>query len=360
MKRLITVLWLALLLLHTAESQKRDTKQVRKSIGADWSATMNPYRPGKFTTPRKLPLIMVKGNSFVTATGDTMIFRGVAIADPDKLDQEGQWTKKLFESVREFGANIVRIPVHPVAWRMRTPLEYLKLLHQAVEWCTELDMYVIIDWHCIGNLGMELFQDPMYNTTKKETYEFWQIIALYFQGHTTVAFYELFNEPTTYEGKLGSMSWSEWKEINERIIHLIRAYDTETIPLVAGFDWAFDLTPLRIEPIEAEGIGYTTHPYPHKRKPPFEPKWDEAFGFAKAKYPLFATEFGFIYGDRELDAVENYCKRILAYLDTTKISWTAWIYDPDWFPKLIESWETMKLTREGEFFHRALLERNRK
>ena len=46
---------------------------------------------------------------------------------------------------------------------------------------------------------------------------------------------------------------------------MIRAYNPQAIPLVAGFDWAYDLTPLRLNPIAAEGIGYTTHPYANKR-----------------------------------------------------------------------------------------------
>ena len=52
----------------------------------------------------------------------------------------------------------MRIPIHPVAWRERTPAEYLKLLDQAVDWCTELDMYIDLDWHSIGNLPRGLFQ----------------------------------------------------------------------------------------------------------------------------------------------------------------------------------------------------------
>jgi hypothetical protein len=67
-------------------------------------------------------------------------------------------------------------------------------------------------------------------------------IANHFKGHNTVAFYEIFNEPTIYRGQLGTMTWPEWKEINENVIQLIRAYDPETIPLVAGFDWAYELT----------------------------------------------------------------------------------------------------------------------
>jgi len=177
---------------------------------------------------------------------------------------------------------IVRIPVHPVAWRERTPEKYMALLREAVEWCTDLGMYVIIDWHSIGNLWMELFQDPMYNTTKTETFEFWRTIARNFAGHNTVAFYELFNEPTIYRGELGSLPWTEWKKINEQMISLIRAYDRETIPLVAGLDWAYDLSPLRDDPINAAGIAYVTHPYAFKRGQPWEPRWEENFAFAAA------------------------------------------------------------------------------
>jgi endoglucanase len=187
---------------------------------------------------KKLPQIMAKGNKFVKSKGDTILFRGLAISDPDKLENQGHWNKNHFEKVKEMGAMIVRIPVHPVAWRERTPSKYLELLDQAVEWCTELEMYVVIDWHSIGNLKMELFQNPMYETTQKETCEFWRTIAGHFRGHNTIAFYELFNEPTHFRGFLGDMSWSEWKKINEDLIRLIRSYDKQTIPLVAGFDWA--------------------------------------------------------------------------------------------------------------------------
>jgi endoglucanase len=90
------------------------------------------------------------------------------------------------------------------------------------------------------------------------------------------------------------MTWDEWRKINEDMIALIRAYNQETIPLVAGLDWAYDLSPLRDSPIRADRIGYVTHPYPNKRiKPPWPPKWEEDFGFASANYPIIATELGF-------------------------------------------------------------------
>ena len=311
-------------------------------------------RPQRNPQAKLLPQIQVQGNKFVNTAGDTLLFRGLSISDPDKIAKQGHWDKKHFEKVKEMGAMLVRIPVHPVAWRERTPQKYLELLDQAAAWCTELEMYIIIDWHSIGNLHMELFQNPMYNTTKQETYEFWRTIARHFRGHNTVAFYEIFNEPTIYRGQLGSMTWPEWKTLNENIIKLIRAYDTEPIPLVAGFDWAYDLSPLHIDPLNAEGIGYVTHPYEHKRSQPWEPKWEENFGFAAEKYPIIATEMGFgTRGSATIDK-DHYGPQIIKYLEGRGISWMAWVYDPEWGPPMMKSWNTYELTDSGEFFKKAM------
>lgn len=305
---------------------------------------------------KALPLIAVQGNRFVNAEGDTVLFRGLSISDPDKLANQGHWGKPYFEQVQAMGAMIVRIPIHPIAWRERTPEKYLELLDEAIAWCTELGMYVDIDWHSIGNLHMELYQNPMYETTQKETYEFWRIISRRYSGHNTVAFYELFNEPTVYRGQLGSASWADWKALNENIIGIIRAYDTETIPLVAGFDWAYDLTPLHRDPINAEGIGYVTHPYEHKRTQPWEPKWEENFGFAANRYPVVATEFGFGVRPDDPTPIEEheYGNAIINYLEGKGISWMCWVFDAEWGPRMIRSWETYELTGGGEFFKMAL------
>ncbi|MBN1764562.1 MAG: cellulase family glycosylhydrolase [Sedimentisphaerales bacterium] len=320
----------------------------------EWWDSGRWRRPVPNPDARKLGLIQVKENKFVNPEGETVLFRGLAISDPDKLADQGHWSKEHFEKVKEMGAMLVRIPVHPVAWRDRTPEKYLELLDQAVAWCTELEMYIIIDWHSIGNLEMEIFQHPMYDTTKKETYSFWRMIAGHFNGHNTVAFYELFNEPSVGHGRFGRMSWSEWKKINEDIIHLIRAFDKETIPLVAGLDWAYDLAPIRREPIEADGIGYVTHPYAMKRKPPWPGKWEENFGFAAETYPVIATEFGFRLREGEEINEEHYGPIIIKYLEGRGISWIAWVYDPQWGPPMLKSWDAYELTGSGEFFKKAM------
>ena len=232
----------------------------------------------------QLGQVSVSGNKFMV-DGKAIVFRGLDASDPDKLAKDGHWNKEYFEAVKSWGANIVRFPVHPTAWRNRGRNEYLKLLDSGVKWTTDLSLYVIIDWHSIGNLRTEMYQSPMYETTRKETFEFWRTMAGRYKGNTTVAFFEFFNEPTVMNGQLGLCSWKDWKEMNEEMIVIIRASGSKAIPLIAGFNWAYDLTPVANDPINAEGIAYVSHPYPMKREKPWEPKWDKDWGFVAKKIP---------------------------------------------------------------------------
>src|SRR5690606_33174716 len=40
---------------------------------------------------RQLPVIRVQGNRFVDESGATVVFQGVNISDPDKLERDGHW-----------------------------------------------------------------------------------------------------------------------------------------------------------------------------------------------------------------------------------------------------------------------------
>lgn len=306
----------------------------------------------------KLSQISVKGNKFVTADGKTIVFRGLDTSDPDKLERDGHWNKEYFEAMKSWGANIVRFPVHPAAWRKQGKDNYLKLLDQGVQWAGELGMYVNIDWHSIGNLRTEMYQSNNYETTQKETFEFWRTISDHYNDNTTVAFFELFNEPTVMNGKIGTCSWQQWKELNEEMIGIVRANGSKAVPLVAGFNWAYDLTPIAREPIDAEGIGYVSHPYPMKREKPWEPKWTADWGFAAERYPLMLSEIGFCGPDDKGAHVpvisdESYGDAITKYADAHGISYSVWVFDPQWSPMLISDWKFTP-TRQGRYFKAAL------
>jgi len=312
-----------------------------------------PWQAGAIDLP-PLPRLRVQGNAFVDDAGDTLVFRGLNTSDPDKLAKNRRWNKAYFEEMKRWGANIVRFPVHPRAWRERGATDYLNLLDQGVAWATELGLYVIIDWHSIGNLRTHLYQDPSYATTQTETFEFWRTIARHYKDNTTVAFYELYNEPTTANGQHGTCTWIQWKTLMEEMIAIIRANGGAGIPLVAGFNWAYDLTPVRERPIEAEGIAYVSHPYPQKRPKPWETRWTEDWGFVAENYPLILTEIGFA-GEEEPGAHipvisdESYGEAITRYCDERGISYVVWVFDPHWAPGLFKDWDYTP-TRHGAFF----------
>lgn len=262
--------------------------------------------------------------------------------------------------MKNWGANLVRFPVHPTAWRKRGKEEYLKLLDKGVALAQEMGMYVIIDWHSIGNLRTEMYQDPMYETTMKETFEFWRTMSKHYKDNATVAFFELFNEPTLYQGQLGTCTWEQWKEIMEEAITIIRAHDCQAIPLVAGFNWAYDLSPVEFKPIEAEGIAYVSHPYPQKREKPWEDKWTKDWGFVAERYPLILTEIGFCGPDDKGAHVpvisdESYGDAITAYCSDRGISYVVWVFDPNWSPMLFSDW-SFETTRFGKYFKKAMQE----
>lgn len=301
-----------------------------------------------------LPRISVEGNQFVNPKGEKIVFRGLNTSDPDKLAKEGHWNKAYFEEMKRWNANLVRFPIHPTKWAERGMEDYLKLLDQGVQWASELGIYVILDWHSIGNLRSQLYQHPMYETDKKQTFEFWRTIAKHFGDNPTVAFYELFNEPTTFSGQLGTCSWAQWKEIMEEVIVIVRANGGKGIPLVAGFNWAYDLTPVKWDPIEAEGIAYVSHPYPQKRSQPWEGQWTKDWGFVKATYPVILTEIGFAEADEKgahIPVISNasYGEAITQYCDDRDISYMLWVFDPQWAPGLFKDWN-YALSKQGEYF----------
>ena len=308
--------------------------------------------------PKPLSKIIVQGNAFVDANGDTLVFQGLNTSDPDHLVDQGHWNRAYFEEMKTWGANIVRFPVHPRAWRKWGEKEYLNLLDQGTNWATEMGMYVIIDWHSIGNLRTQLYQNPGYETTPKETYEFWRTISRHYKDNTTVAFYELFNEPTEYQGQLGTCTWEQWKMYIEEMIGIIRANGGTGIPLVAGFNWAYDLTEVKNNPIDAENIAYVSHPYPQKRAKPWEDQWTADWGYVKERYPLILTEIGFAGGEEPgahipVISDESYGDAITKYCDDRGISYVVWVFDPRWAPRLFKDWEYTP-SRHGAYFKKHM------
>ena len=302
--------------------------------------------------------ISVEGNRFVNESGETRIFQGVNIRDPHNLAEDGRWEKAHFEEAKKWGANVIRLPIHPGAWRERGEACYLQLIDQAVTWARELGLYLILDWHSIGNLKEEKFQNKMYITTLEETHSFWNVVSRRYVDEPVVAMYELYNEPTISGDRFGEMTWSEWKQINEEMIRIIRGNHPKAVILVAGFNWAYDLMPIKNDPVNATGIAYVSHPYPEKRKAPWESQWEEDWGFVAEKYPVILTEIGFALPEERgvhipVHGDETYGNALVDFTAEKGISWVAWCFSSKWSPYMFTDWNYTP-TRQGTFFKKVM------
>ena len=199
--------------------------------------------------------VTVKGNKFVGPDGNELVFRGLCFSDPVKLIRDGQWNERYFAEAAAWGANVVRFAVHPANLNAMGWEETFAAMDQGIAWAKQHGMYIIMDWHSIGNLKDELYTSPMYNTTKAETFKFWRTVARRYKDEPAVALYELFNEPTVTAPEVGDCTWTEWRELQEQIIDTVRTYNPRAVCLCAGFNWAYDLTPVAAEPVQRENIG---------------------------------------------------------------------------------------------------------
>ncbi len=313
-------------------------------------------------TTAHLPPIAVDGNRFVNPEGETVVFRGLALSDPHALLERGQWGRGYFEAARSWNANLVRIPVHPASWRELGSRQYLELLDNAIQWAGELGLYVIIDWHTIGNPLTDVYHRDNYITDRGETFRFWYTIASRYGRNPTVAFYELFNEPTNRGGQMGRLPWAQYRAYIEELIYMLRQIDPDCIPLVAGFNWAYELRNAKEDPLPFAGVAYVSHPYPQKRNPPWEQQWLADWGHMASEYPVFCTEFGFMSEDgpgAHIPVIgdETYGEALVAFMEARGISWTPWVFDAQWSPQLIEDWDFTP-TRQGRFFREKMQQLN--
>lgn len=305
--------------------------------------------------------VKVEGNHFVAPDGKELVFRGLCTSDPVKLEREGQWNERYFQEAAAWGANVMRICVHPVNINSYGWEETFSLIDKGIEWSKQYGMYVILDWHSIGNLKEEKYTNRMYDTTMEETVKFWSAAAERYKEEPQVAVYELFNEPTVTGEELGDCSWVEWKTILESLIDTVRAINPHAVCLCAGFNWAYDLVDAGADPIARENVAYVSHPYPMKRSQPWEEQWEKDYGFMADKYPVVCTEIGFCLPEERGAHVPvkddgQYGPAITKYFESKGISFTVWCFDTGYAPTLISDWDYTPTT-QGKFF-KAYLSQN--
>lgn len=305
----------------------------------------------EFTSEKieQFPLwLNVSGNLIVDEDGQAVILKGVMPPDPSVLNRRGKFNREFFADIRDTNVNVIRIPVHPEEWVKDE--DYLwRYLFPIVSWAGEMNMYVIIDWHYIGNVSTGTGpQMPDIDPAPKDlTLDFWDLTANYFRDCPNVIF-EIFNEPQSIKAE-------DWRSNAMEIIQTIRDQKANQIIIVGGLDFGKDLSWVMEDPIIGENIVYASHIYPvHSSN-----KWEYWFGEVVKKYPVLITEWGFMDENRNAKLSylagdeTSYGIPFLRYLDEHKIGWVACWYDDKWMPAMFtEGWKGY--THNGDFIIREL------
>ncbi|MBI5701320.1 cellulase family glycosylhydrolase [Candidatus Saganbacteria bacterium] len=313
-------------------------------------------------------------NKIIDDKGNTIIFRGVNILDPAWMDLiYKNIDDKYFSALASWKVKIIRVPIHPAAYKYYGSTAYLKILDKVLDLAASHEIYAILDYHSIGfppegeYMGLTGTDTPwtgsIYAYTIQELIDFWKIIAEHYKNDNRVVFYELFNEPTKTNlpitdstdnlitgSSLDKISWGLWKAQAEILVDIIRNINENAKIIVGGINYSYDLSYALKDPVNRPKIVYGTHPYPNQSM-----SSDTAFGNLVSKYPVFATEFGYAPGaaGKHYQGDDVYGTQIIQYLEGKKIGWTAWNFSTEWFPSLLLDWD-YNTTASGSLFKNLL------
>ena len=304
--------------------------------------------------------LRVEGNRIVDPSGHALVLQGLGLGDALNVDESGHFNEDYFRHASAWGAKLVRLPITPTLYRMGADRVF-SYVDRAAAWARQYGFYLIIEWHVSGNLqqGIFLFGDT--GITVDETRQFWTAVASRYTNDPVVAFYELFNEPAVMEWEGGSWSWTDWRSTADALVTLVRSLSPETIPVLSGFDFAYDYSAGGVQPFASTDIALAVHPYPGRSRPPRTQGWDQAFGYLSDTYPLLFTEVGYDPCDQIVPDVYqadiDYGREILSYAKQKGIGWTAFVFykAPDWPMPLFSDWQSYAPTTSGMLFHDVLL-----
>ena len=220
-----------------------------------------------------------------------------------------------------------------------------QLVKDGVQYATDLGMYVIIDWHVLGE------HDP--NVHKDEAKLFFQEMSSLYADYDNVL-YEICNEPN------GNIRWLNVKEYAEEIIPVIKANNPDAMIIVGTPTWSQDVDMAAKLPItDYSNILYTIHFYADTHKDDLRRKAKTALSM---NLPLFCSEFGICDASGNGHCNEAEANKWIDFFDENDISYCIWnLSNKNESSSLIKSscgktsgWSEDDLSQEGKWYLNVL------
>jgi hypothetical protein len=320
-----------------------------------------------------LPLTVV-GTQILDSKKHPVLLRGVNAASLEwSSNGEGHILDTVNTAIRDWHANIVRVPLSQDRWFGKAPeqkddgVAYRALVKQVVDACAAQNCYVLLDlhWSDAGEWGQQIGQHVMPDAN---SVLFWKDCAKIYKNQPAVLF-DLYNEPH-------DVSWDVWLNggdvtENDRqrgykktypavgmqaMLDAVRSTGAKNVVVAGGLDWAYDmsgfLTGKQLADPKGNGVIYANHSYPFKGDT--VEKWISKMETATKTLPVIVSEFGAALSNRPDQQPDIWVRRVLQALHDHKWNWTAWDLHPAAGPTLISDWNYTPTPTFGTFVKQEL------
>lgn len=313
------------------------------------------------------PALEVRGNQLVDATGEPVWLQGINVPSLEWTPQGENILESVAVAVRDWGANVIRLPVTHRFWFAEDGEAYQELIRTVIDQIATDGAYVILDLH-------------HYRAVTEEDLAFWKEAALMFKNHPAVLF-DMLNEPH-------GISWRVWRDGGwveplvdaeageefvgepartsegfdspgmQAVLEAIREVGARNLVIAGGLDWAYDLRGIlrsfALEDSTGRGVVYASHVYPWKRN------WEGKFLEAARYYPVLIGEVG--ADEKKVDwlppeAQEDpatWVPDFLGLVQEYRLHWTAWCFHPEAWPRMLLNWDYEPTPFWGDPVRRAL------
>jgi endoglucanase len=330
---------------HDAPPPATPDAAAPEDSGAGGGSVADQAAPGGYT---------VEGPTIYDANHHPHLFHGV---DRSSLEWNptGQFlSMQDYALMASWKANVVRISLNQDFWLQGGPqyaAGYDATVDEQIQWAEAAGMDVILDlhWSDKGDPSTTAAQQRMADAN---SVTFWGQVASRYMGDGHVIF-ELYNEPH-------DVAWSVWLGGGpsgdgftvagmQQLYDAVRATGAKNLVLIAGLDWAFDLSGVPSYRVKGDNVVWVSHAYGQNANQ-HAAAWSGAFGNLSATDPVMLTEFG---DTKTCDGAFN--TQLIAFADAHQISWSgfAWYVATCAFPSLISDW-TGTPTAAGQAVKNAL------
>jgi len=210
--------------------------------------------------------LSVKGTHIVDKNGQIFQLKGVSTHGINWFPE--YVNKEAFSDLMEYGVNAIRLAMYTADYNGYcsggNQAELEKIMDEGVQACTDLGLYVIVDWHILND------NDP--NQNKDTAKIFFDKMSKKYADNENVI-YEICNEPN------GGTSWESIKSYAEEVIPVIRMNDKDALIIVGTPNWSQDVDIASKNPISnQENILYAVHFYAATHKDSIRSKVQTALG----------------------------------------------------------------------------------